>query len=292
MRDTPKKLEKRLLRRMGWLNRRYNLIRPGDHLVMGISGGKDSLVMALLLQRLAERAPFRFTLEGITLNQGLRSEELERISHWMAGHRIPYTIQETNIAETVAAVVPEGKSPCSACARFRRGILYDMVHQRRGVLALGHHGDDAAETLLLNIFFTGKLQAMPPVLISDDQRNRVVRPMLYLRERDIATYAANKAAPVVGNCSCPGATWVASSQRQRMKELIRSLEERYPETCAHILGASANVKPSNLMDDALFNFVGLTSRGEPHKGERSSASLWKKSAIPGHSQSLYPNREQ
>ncbi|MBU1534331.1 tRNA 2-thiocytidine(32) synthetase TtcA [Myxococcota bacterium] len=268
----PPKLEKKLLQKVGWLNRRYNLIRPGDKILLGVSGGKDSLTLALLLHRLRARVPFDFTLDTITLDQGIPPEDVRRIESWMVARGIPWRLMPTNIQETCEAVVPEGKSPCSACARFRRGILYDVAHQEQAVLALGHHADDAVETLLMNIFFTGKLQSMPPVLLADDGRNRLIRPMLYLRERDIAQYAELCEAPIVGPCSCPGARWISSSQRKKMKDLVRLMEGEFPETGQHLLSATGNIKVSNLMDHNLFDFSSLRCSWEK---ELSPELPWK-----------------
>ena len=266
------KLEKKLLQKVGWLNRRYNFIRPGDKILLGVSGGKDSLSLALLLHSLKARAPFDFSVTTITLDQGLGRQDVERIEEWMALHQIPWRLKATNIQETCEAVVPEGKSPCSACARFRRGILYDTAHEENAVLALGHHADDAVETLLMNIFFTGKLQSMPPVLLADDGRNRLIRPMLYLRERDIAQYATLTKAPIVGPCSCPGVQWISSGQRRKMKDLVRQMENDFPETGQHLLSATGNVKVSNLMDHDLFDFSSLRCSWEP---EIFQGSPWK-----------------
>ena len=267
------KIEKRLLRRIGWINREYNLIRPGDLIIVGVSGGKDSLSLILLLEKLRRRAPFIFNITGVTLDIGISRKEISEIKRWMEQKGISWEFIPTNIIDTINNVVPDKKSPCSACARFRRGILYNLAYEKKAVLALGHHADDAMETLLMNIFFSGKLQSMPPVLVSDDKRNRLIRPMLYCREGDLAEYAININAPVVGSCSCPGAKWVASSQRARMKEMISNIEKSHPDSGKHIIAAMANIKPSNLMDLQFWPFDKLNSAFENEN--ISSNDFWK-----------------
>ncbi len=254
-------LEKHLLRNIGRLNREYALIRPGDRLLIGISGGKDSLSTAALLRQLQKRAPFVFHLEGVTLDTGLPEPERNRLQAFMDGLDIPYLVQENNINETIAKVVKDPRQICTACARFRRGILYDLAHERKAVLVLGHHADDAMETLLMNCFFNGKLQGMPPSLVSDDRRNRLIRPLLYCREQSIREYAQLIAAPVT-RCFCAVSCDLSDRQRARTKALIREFESRYPDTGRHLLSAMANVKPSNLMDAGLWNFSDLSADWE------------------------------
>lgn len=254
-------LEKHLLRAMGQLNREYALIRPGDRLLLGVSGGKDSLALAALLRRLQQRAPFVFHLEAVTLDTGIPAEVGDRLHAYLARLDIPYEIRATNINETIARVVTDSRQVCTACARFRRGILYDLAHERRAVLALGHHADDAMETLLMNVFFTGKVQSMPPVLVSDDRRNRLIRPMLTCRESQLRRYSALIEAPVT-RCWCVAGCDLSNGQRARTKRLIAAMEAEYPDTGRHLLTATANVKPSNLMDPALWDFRGLRADWE------------------------------
>ncbi len=275
----PKELhyaEKHLLRIIGRLNRDYNLIRPGDHILLAVSGGKDSLSMASLLRRLQQRAPYEFTLEAVTLDTGLPEQEAQRLREYFRELQIPYEIRRTNINETIARVVTDSRNICTACARFRRGILYDLAFERRAVLALGHHADDAMETLLMNVFFTGKLQAMPPQLVSDDGRNRLIRPLLYCREEEIRRYAELSGAPVT-RCWCMAGCDLSDRQRASMKRLIRDFESRYPDTGRHILAACANCKPSNLMDPALWNFRELRASWEsetPHRIKPAVQEKW------------------
>jgi len=254
-------LEKHLLRGIGQLNRAYGLIRPGDHLLLGVSGGKDSLACASLLRRLQQRAPFEFTLEAVTLDTGIPAEVAGRLGDYMARLEIPYELRANNINETIGRVVRDPRQICTACARFRRGILYDLAHERRAVLVLGHHADDAMETLLMNVFFTGKLQSMPPVLVSDDRRNRLIRPMITCRESQIRRYSELVGAPVT-RCWCLAGCDLSDGQRARTKRLIAAMEAEHPDTGRHLLAATANVKPSNLMDPALWDFPGLRADWE------------------------------
>jgi tRNA 2-thiocytidine biosynthesis protein TtcA len=269
-----KKLEKKLLKGIGTLNRQYGLIRPGDLIIVGVSGGKDSLALILLMDKLRKRAPFEFKVLGVTLNIGMEKSESDAIAKWMESHGIEWELLATNIPQTIDAVVEVNKSPCSACARFRRGILYNYVYERRGVLALGHHMDDTIETLLMNIFFSGKTQAIPPVLISDDGRNRLIRPMLFCREKNVGKYAVDNHAPIVGTCSCPGAAWISSSQRQKMKELIAKMENDFPDTARHLLSSIGNIKPSNLLDNDIFDFLTLKTTWET---DSPKTEYWKSS---------------
>ena len=254
-------LEKHLLRAMGQLNREYHLIRPGDRLLLGVSGGKDSLACASLLRRLQQRAPFVFHVEAVTLDTGIPADVGDRLRAYMAALQIPYELRATNINETIERVVTDPRQVCTACARFRRGILYDLAYEKRAILVLGHHADDAMETLLMNVFFTGKLQSMPPVLVSDDRRNRLIRPMLTCRESAIRRYSALIEAPVT-RCWCLAGCDLADRQRARTKRFIAALEAEYPDTGRHILAASANVKPSNLMDPRIWDFPGLRASWE------------------------------
>ncbi|MBU1511927.1 tRNA 2-thiocytidine(32) synthetase TtcA [Myxococcota bacterium] len=254
-------LEKHLLRHIGQLNREYNLIRPGDRLLIGISGGKDSLSCAALLRALQKRAPFVFHLEGVTLDTGIPADVGERLHAYMDSLEIPYEIRATNINSTIEKVVTDPKQICTACARFRRGILYDLAFEKRALLVLGHHADDSMETLLMNVFFTGKLQAMPPVLVSDDRRNRLIRPMITCREAAIRRYAELIVAPVT-RCWCLAGCDLSNGQRARTKRLIAAMEAEYPDTGRHLLAATANCKPSNLMDAALWDFAHLRADWE------------------------------
>ena len=254
-------LEKHLLRNVGQLNREYNLIRPGDRLLIGVSGGKDSLACAALLRRLQQRAPFTFHLEGVTLDTGLPEDVRVRLRAYMESLDIPYEIRATNINETIDRVVTDPRQICTACARFRRGILYDLAFERRALLVLGHHADDSMETLLMNIFFTGRLQAMPPSLVSDDRRNRLIRPMLTCREAAIRRYSELIEAPVT-RCFCRAGCDLNDRQRARMKRLIASMEAEHPDTGRHLLSATANVKPSNLMDPKFWDFAALRADWE------------------------------
>ncbi|MBN2723354.1 MAG: tRNA 2-thiocytidine(32) synthetase TtcA [Deltaproteobacteria bacterium] len=277
-----KKLEKRILRKIGNLNREYNLIRPGDNVVLGVSGGKDSLALSVLLQKLKERAPFVFNFSALTLDTGLSSDSKDALKKFMSSYNIDFRIQETNIRSTVESVVPEGKQPCSACSRFRRGILYDYAWENRAVLALGHHGDDAVETLLMNIFFTGKIQSMPPVLVSDDKRNRLIRPMLYVREFELAEYASAIDAPVVSGCNCPGVDFLESGQRAFMKKLVSDFELSYPDTANHLIKSLSNIKSSNMMDQGLWDFSGLTASWE----SENPKIIWKETVRNFNSTSM------
>jgi tRNA 2-thiocytidine biosynthesis protein TtcA len=265
------KLEKLLLRQIGVLNREYKLIRPGDKILIAVSGGKDSLVLAKLFQIMRKKAPFVLDFEAVTIDMGLPEFEKERLSTWMENQKIKYEIIDNDIMETVAKVVPKGKLPCTACARFRRGVLYNLSFERKAILALGHHSDDTMETLLMNIFYSGKIQAMPPVLVSDDKRNRLIRPLLYCRETHIQEYAELIDAPVLKGCYCSVNATQFNSKRDKMKELIKTMEKDYPELGSHLLNSLSNIRKSNLMDKNLWNFEELNANWE-----NKNNIIWKK----------------
>jgi tRNA 2-thiocytidine biosynthesis protein TtcA len=265
-------IEKKVLGEIVEANRNYNLIRPGDEILIAVSGGKDSLVLAYLLEKLRRRVPFVFGVSAVTLDMNFSSKQKKQLSSWMEKQQIQYSIQSNNILTTVENVVPPDKIPCSACARFRRGVLYNHAFEQKKVLALGHHADDAIETLLMNIFFSGKIQALPPVLISNDKRNRLIRPLIMVRECSIVELQKTLEIPVVSDCDCPGTEFLKQGARKKMKNILAEIEKFADDTGNHFINSMQNIKISNMMDSNYFDYSSLNASWEQ---EKKQGPLWK-----------------
>jgi tRNA 2-thiocytidine biosynthesis protein TtcA len=241
--------ERRLFRELGRAIANHDLIRDGDRILVAMSGGKDSYGMLVLLRDLQRRAPVRFDLLAVHLDQGHPGYDGAPLRAWLEDEGVPYSILREDTYSIVTDKIPEGKTYCSLCSRLRRGVLYKAADDLGcNKIALGHHREDAIETLLLNLFFAGKLSSMPPRLLSDDGRHVVIRPLILCAEADLAELAARRKFPILP-CNLCGSQ--SEAQRRQMKNLIAELEAKHPTVRASMAAALGNVVPSHLMDARL-----------------------------------------
>jgi len=253
------KLAKRLRRQVGEAIGDYRMIEEGDRVMVCLSGGKDSYTMLDILRQLKAKAPVRFELVAVHLDQKQPGYPAEVLPGYLESIGVPYTILEQDTYSVVKRVVPEGKTMCGLCSRLRRGALYAHA-KREGFtkIALGHHRDDIVETFFLNLFFHAKLAAMPPKLQSEDGEHIVIRPLAYCAEADIARYAEARAFPIIP-CTLCGSQ--ETLQREVVGAMLKDWERRYPGRIETIFRALADVRPSQLADRDLFDFAALGSRG-------------------------------
>jgi len=242
-------LEKRLLRHAGRAIADFRLIEPGDRILVGVSGGKDSFTLLHLLQKLQHSAPIDFSLIACNLDQGHPGFPAADLERYLRGTGVEVRMLREDTYSIVKRVVPEGKTACPVCSRLRRGILYNAAQELGcNKIALGHHRDDLIESLLLSMLFNGKIRSMPPRLRSDDGRNLVIRPLCYAAEREIAAFAAEMRFPIIP-CDLCGSQ--ENLQRKRVKRLLSELEAEHPGVRDSLLGAMGNVMPEHLLDASL-----------------------------------------
>lgn len=234
----------------------FDMLAPHDHVMVAVSGGKDSSVLLKLFCAVRDKAPFPFTFEAVMLDQKQPGFSAEAFRSWVEKLGVKFTLIEQDTYSVVKEKIPEGKTYCGLCSRLRRGILYNhAAHHGFTKIALGHHRDDANQTLLLNLFYAGSLASMPPKLLSDDGRNVVIRPLCYVAENDLITYAKELEVPIIP-CRLCGSQ--ENMQRKRMKQMLDDLAKINPNVASSVLNAQANIKPSQLFDTSLWNFQGLT----------------------------------
>ena len=245
--DRPRNLRKVLARRVGKAIEDFKLIEDGDRILCAMSGGKDSYAMLEILDHLRRRAPVRFELVPVTVDQGYRGFQAGVLERYFQEKGYRYHIERTNIAEVIDETMPLGDTHCSMCARLRRGVLYRLAPDLGcNKIALGHHADDLLETLLMSQFFNGEICSMPPILKARDGRNTVIRPLCYVWEREIVAFTLEAGFPVIG-CACPACGDI-SLKRKQMKMLLSKLESEHSGIKSSLLKALSNLKAAHLLD--------------------------------------------
>ena len=233
----------------------FNMIEDGDTVMVCMSGGKDSYTLLEILRALQKRAPISFKLIAMNLDQKQPGFPDHVLPEYLKSTGVEFRIETQDTYSIVKEKIPEGKTTCSLCSRLRRGIIYRVAGELgANKIALGHHRDDMIETLFLNMFFGGKLKAMPPKLVTDKGDHIVIRPLAYCAEKDIARFARGMEFPIIP-CNLCGSQ--ENLQRQNIKEMLTQWELQYPGRSQTIFTAMQNVKPSHLLDASLFDFKGL-----------------------------------
>jgi tRNA 2-thiocytidine biosynthesis protein TtcA len=255
------KLEKRLCRLTGQAIVDYNMIGEGDKVMVCVSGGKDSYALLDILIKLRQRAPVDFELVAVNLDQKQPGFPEHVLPEYLKTLGVPFHIEEQDTYSIVKDKIPEGKTMCSLCSRLRRGILYRVADELGATrIALGHHRDDILQTFFLNMFFGGKLKAMPPKLASDDGRHMVIRPLAYVAEKDLIRWAEHRKFPIIP-CTLCGSQ--ENLQRKQVGEMLREWERKFPGRIDTMFTALQNVVPSHLADGTIHDFRNLTLDGVP-----------------------------
>jgi tRNA 2-thiocytidine biosynthesis protein TtcA len=253
------KLSKRLHRQVGQAIADFAMIEPGDKVMVCVSGGKDSYALLDILIGLQKRAPVPFDLVAVNLDQKQPGFPGHVLPEYLARVGVPFHIEGQDTYSIVKRLVPEGRTMCSLCSRLRRGILYRVAGELGATkVALGHHRDDMVVTLMMNMFFGGRLKGMPPKLVSDDGQHIVIRPLAYVAEADLERWAAHRGFPIIPCTLCGSQD---NLQRVQTKALIRDWEKRYPGRIDNLFNAMGRVTPSHLMDRNLYPFETLQRSG-------------------------------
>ncbi|MCF7529208.1 tRNA 2-thiocytidine(32) synthetase TtcA [Neisseria lisongii] len=256
------KLSKRLRHAVGDAINDFNMIEPGDKIMVCLSGGKDSYALLDILRQLQASAPIKFDLVAVNLDQKQPGFPEHVLPEYLQSIGVDYKIVEEDTYSTVKRVLEEGKTTCSLCSRLRRGILYRTAKELGCTkIALGHHRDDILATLFLNMFYGGKLKAMPPKLVSDNGEHIVIRPLAYVKEKDLIKYAELKQFPIIP-CNLCGSQ--PNLQRQVIGDMLRDWDKRFPGRIESMFSALQNIVPSHLADTELFDFTNL-QRGQTLK---------------------------
>jgi tRNA 2-thiocytidine biosynthesis protein TtcA len=261
------KLEKRLCRLAGQAIADFNMIETGDRVMVCLSGGKDSYGLLDVLLKLRARAPIEFDIVAVNLDQKHPGYPAHVLPDYLKSLGIEFVIAEQDTYSVVKRLIPEGKTMCSLCSRLRRGVLYRLAGELGATrIALGHHRDDILETFFLNLFFGGKLKAMPPKLGSDDGKHVVIRPLAYVKEKDLARYAEVRAFPIIPCDLCGSQDHL---QRKQVKQMLRQWEREFPGRVETIFNSLQRVAPSHLLDRKLFDFPAVAAGGiEVEEGDK------------------------
>jgi tRNA 2-thiocytidine biosynthesis protein TtcA len=258
------KLEKRLIKQVGEAIADFNMIEEGDKVMVCVSGGKDSYGLLNILMLLRQRAPINFELVAVNLDQKQPGFPEEVLPNYLRSINVPFHIEEQDTYSIVKRVIPEGKTTCSLCSRLRRGILYRVASELGATkIALGHHKDDILQTLLLNLFYGGRIKGMPPKLVSDNGQHTVIRPLAYCREKDLERYAEEKQFPIIP-CNLCGSQ--ENLKRKEMAALLNQWEKQNPRWIANLFTSLSTVVPSHLMDRKLFPFETIRPGAMPEAG--------------------------
>jgi len=265
------KLQKRLRHYVGDAIADYSMIEEGDKVMVCLSGGKDSYTLLDILLNLQKTAAVNFELIAVNLDQKQPGFPEHVLPEYLSSIGVPYHIIEKDTYSVVKRVIPEGATTCGLCSRLRRGTLYGYA-EANGItkIALGHHRDDILETFFLNIFYGGKLKAMPPKLLSDDKKNIVIRPLAYCREKDIDRFAVFKQFPIIP-CNLCGSQ--ENLQRVAMKAMLKTWDRQFPGRLETIFTSLQNVAPSQLADRELFDFATLSLSRTTQSIEPAIASI-------------------
>lgn len=247
-----KELEKHILKKTGQAIFDFNLIEEGDKVMVAVSGGKDSYTMLHILETLRKKAPVQFTILAVNIDPNFKGFKTDVIENFLKTNGYQYEMVKTNIYETIQEHKDPDKSYCSFCSRLRRGVIYSKaVEFGCTKIALGHHADDFIETLLLNQFFTGELKAMAAKLKSDDGRNTIIRPLVYVEEKSIIKYAGLKGFPIV--CCCCPVCGSENMMRKHVKKLLNELSLKYPTIKNSLLKSLSNIHTRHLLDKRYYN---------------------------------------
>jgi tRNA 2-thiocytidine biosynthesis protein TtcA len=258
------KLRKRLRRQVGQAIGDFGLIEDGDRVMVCLSGGKDSHALLDILLSLKDRAPLAFEIVAVNLDQKQPGFPADILPRYLSGRGVPFRIEEQDTYSVVKRVIPDGTTMCSLCSRLRRGVLYRVAAEIGATkIALGHHRDDILATFFLNLFFGGKLKTMPPKLVSDDGRHVVIRPLAYVRERDLARYAEAMAFPIIP-CTLCGSQ--ENLQRKQVAAMLREWEKKHPGRVETIFNALGKVVPTHLLDRTLRDFAAIRATDGPVVG--------------------------
>lgn len=255
MSSNPTFVEKKLLHYTGKAISDFNMIQRGDRVMVCLSGGKDSFTLLSLLHTLRKRSNNKFELFSFTLDQAQPGWDDQKLHEWLQTRKIPYEVLTRDTYSIVKDKIPEGKTYCSLCSRLRRGIIYRYAEENGYTkIALGHHRDDLIRTLLMSIFYNGDIRSMPPKLLSDNKKHIVIRPLCYVQEQDIITFANEQNYPIIPCTLCGSQENLA---RKRVARLINQLAEENPKIPSNMLHALQSIKPSQLMDQDLWQFKNL-----------------------------------